>query len=207
VTTLKLNPKVGVISSSRLLREYLRELIGNHVVLSSIPSKEGLASDLEILLLDAQCARPAFVSQLLSQLPKTKVILMNADREDLDVVHCVRLGISAFILSEASPEMFLQTISAVSKGEKMIPLRIVEELCDQLYYGRRHSDGMEKIYSDLTVKERQILPLILDGLTNKEIGNALGIAECTVKNHVQHILRKCECSSRVELIRAKLDKE
>ena len=130
--------KVGILSANRLLRDTLARLIRQNVEVvcsTSVVQAGSLSSVADLILLDAHHVNRAVFSQLLSEVPNAKIIVINADWEELDVVRCIRANVVGFVMTEAAEDVFLATIHAVNDGQRIIPPAIVATLCDQLCRG------------------------------------------------------------------------
>ena len=120
--------------------------------------------------------------------------------EKADVVEFVEAGGSGFILKSASPQEYVDTIRAVARGEKVLPTVLTASLFTQIVESALESGkGIPDSAIKLTDREKEIVNLIAEGLSNKEIATHLHIATQTVKSHVHNILEKLALSSRLEI--------
>jgi DNA-binding NarL/FixJ family response regulator len=134
------------------------------------------------------------------ELPEARIIAMDILPEQSDIVEFVEAGGSGFILKSAAPEEYVDTIAAVARGEKVLPAVLTASLFTQIVAaavesGREIPDSAIK----LTSREKEIVDLISEGLSNKDISARLHIATQTVKSHVHNILEKLTLSSRLEI--------
>ncbi len=202
-------PKIGILSGSRFLRESLSKITGNNAsVVCSMPLSEFVelpdaANAPEVLVIDAHDTTHSLLNELIRKKPKAKVIIMNADSRGINIVECVRSGVAGFIQEDAAANEVVTTILNVGNGGRVIPSAVALKVCHQLSDEQNNGEYFVRNPA-LTVREDQILGLIIKGLTNKEIGNILNIAPHTVKNHVHHILQKLACRTRTEVIRTHL---
>lgn len=137
---------------------------------------------------------------LRAELPEARIIAMDILPEQDDIVAFVEAGGSGLIVKSASPQEYVETVRAVARGEKVLPAVLTASLFTQivesaLASGRDIPDSAIK----LTRREKQIVDLVAEGLTNKEIAKHLHIATQTVKSHVHNILEKLTLSSRVQI--------
>jgi len=136
--------------------------------------------------------------------PSTSVIVLTMYDNDAYVIDAVRAGASGYLLKDASRELLLHTVRTVSSGATLIKTDLLYEAISSLVTSRNGhqklgvsaSEGLET----LTPREREVLKLVIDGHTNKEIGGELGITEDTVKKHMQSILAKLDATSRTGAI-------
>jgi|SRR5215218_2500307 len=152
----------------------------------------------DIVLLEVAAARvPAVVQSILATSPSTKVVALAIADEDLDAVACAEAGAAGYVSSEASIEDLTATIIRVACGEFPCSARVASLLAQRISsLVAQHT--MSDVRSNLTAREREILRLIDDGLSNKEIAQQLGIVVSTVKNHVHRILHKSHVSRRAQ---------
>ena len=118
-----------------------------------------------------------------------------------DVFEFVQEGVSGFILKDATVNDFLKTIRSVSKGLQVLPSNLTGSLFTQIIEhainGAKPSDIIESVR--MTKREKQVIELISDGHTNKEIAQQLHLSTYTVKSHVHNILEKLALSTRVQI--------
>jgi two-component system nitrate/nitrite response regulator NarL len=100
----------------------------------------------------------------------------------------------SFISKEAAPEILVQSLREVAGGRRLLPLPTADQaVC------REQSAIPENALAVLTDRERQIMRLVSEGLSNKEIGRRLNITDGTIKVHLHHIFQKLEISNRTVL--------
>jgi len=118
--------------------------------------------------------------------PKAHIIVLTTFDGDEDIYRALRAGARAYLLKETSRNDLLETIRAVHRGEHRIPADVAARLAERLPA------------SELTKRELDVLQQIVKGKSNKEIADALGITEGTVKYYVNIILSKMGVSDRTE---------
>jgi DNA-binding NarL/FixJ family response regulator len=122
---------------------------------------------------------------------------------DLDeyVVEALRAGASGFLLKDATPEELVHAVRVVGAGNALLAPTVTKRLLDQ--YARRlppaTPQGVE-LLDKLTNRELAVLNLLARGLSNAEVGQALHLAETTVKTHVAHLLAKLGLADRVHIV-------
>ncbi|UCE04643.1 MAG: response regulator transcription factor, partial [bacterium] len=129
-----------------------------------------------------------------------KVIAMDILPEETDIVEFVKAGGAGLILKSASIDDFINTIRKVAQGEKVLPPILTNSLFSQIIdyaINTTKINAQESIR--LTPREREIIDLISEGLSNKEIAQRLHIATYTVKSHVHNILEKLALSTRLQV--------
>jgi two-component system, NarL family, response regulator DegU len=137
--------------------------------------------------------------------PSTKVIVMSLIPTQEDVLQFVRAGVSGFILKDATLEDFLKTIRSVAQGSKVLPSLLTGSLFSQIVEHALNgaSGATSKLMESvrMTRRERQVIELISDGMSNKEIAQRLHLSPYTVKSHVHNILEKLALHTRVQIAR------
>jgi DNA-binding NarL/FixJ family response regulator len=131
----------------------------------------------------------------------TKVIMMDLIPLQADVFEFVQAGVSGFILKDATVNDFLKTIRSVAKGRQILPPNLTGSLFSQIVE-QAIIESKPSILIDsvrLTKRERQVIELISDGYTNKEIAQQLHLSTYTVKSHVHNILEKLALNTRVQI--------
>ena len=134
-------------------------------------------------------------------LPEAKIIVMDLIPLQADVLEFVEAGVSGFILKDAGIDEFLNTIRSVYQGTKVLPLHLTGSLFSQIVE-HAVNGSKQSIIEDsirMTKRERQVIELISDGSTNKEIAQKLRLSTYTVKSHVHNILEKLTLNTRVQI--------
>ncbi len=142
------------------------------------------------------------VRELAPRLPDTRMIMLTVSRSERDIIQAMRHGADGYLTKELEPEALLRTVRGVHRGElamsRVTANRLVRTLIDsprgQGLPGESESYG-------LTAREIEVLELLSQGLTDKEIGEALSISVRTVETHVGSILRKLGARNRAEATR------
>ena len=134
------------------------------------------------------------------EFPKVNIIMMDLSPVQADVFQYVKAGASGFILKDATLKDFLVTIKAVAEGAKVLPPTLTDSLFSQIVeYAMKGGKVKLKEAIMMTKREREVIELIADGLSNKEIGRSLHISTYTVKSHIHNIMEKLTLHSRLEI--------
>jgi DNA-binding NarL/FixJ family response regulator len=143
--------------------------------------------------------RVRFADLIKHEVPEAKVIVMDfLPRQEL--VDFVRAGVSGFVLKDAPLDDLLQTIRTVVNGADVLPPSLTRSLFSQIAQEAiQLPKRMPKTAMRLTRREQEVMDLIREGLSNKEIAQRLDIALYTVKSHVHNILEKVALRTRLEL--------
>lgn len=210
-----------IIEDNRLLRDGLIEILKKEPdfeVLAILQTEEKVlskiqTSDIDVVLLDLglQSYDSLDVVKLIrNNDPAVNVVLMGLFATESEVLDFVKFGVNGFILKDATVDDFLKTIRSVAKGEKVLPAYLTDSLFTQIVErSLKAPEGEKKIIESvqMTSREKAVIALIADGLTNKEIAQELHISPYTVKSHVHNILEKLTFHSRLQIAKYAHDKE
>ena len=200
--------RVAIIDDNRLVREALTAMLNRlpdiHVVSSDVADSASLAAtEPDVLLLDVGLRDQdslRVAATLRQENPNAKIIVMDLLPVNEEIREFVNAGVSGFVLKDASFDEFLTTIRSVAAGTKVLPPRMTESLFSQI---AREVDGQEpaQVLEDvrMTPREREVIDLIGEGLSNKEIAQRLNIATHTVKSHVRNVMEKLALHTRLQI--------
>src|SRR3982074_1060303 len=124
----------------------------------------------------------------------TRLVFFTASIDDRELVMSAAAGAYGVIAKDATPEFLLQSLRQVADGQRLLPLSSSNQVVP-----RQPESIAENVMIVLTDRERQIMRLVSEGLSNKEIGRRLNIADGTIKVHLHHIYQKLEISNRTVL--------
>ena len=223
VADLKMSPKVNVylLTENRLLRDtlarLLRKRLGIAVVGVSRSSEsakdEIISSNCDVILTD--CFDTSHSSDFLRTLTKQnlsiKLVLFGMDEDPDAFLQAVYLGICGYLLKDASSAEIVAAVLAAARGEATCPPSLCMTLIRHL--SKIENSALEASVAQhqnidrkaLTPRQLQLIRLVAEGLTNKEIAANLNLSQFTVKNHIRRVMRSVEAESRhdaVHLIRA-----
>ncbi len=129
--------------------------------------------------------------------PSLRLIVIGPDGDDELVLSSIMAGARAFLDLSASPETVRMAIDVVTSGSIWAPRRLLSRLIDRLLNVPDPGETVPQL--NLTIREREVLGLILTAAPNREIARKLGIEERTVKAHMGRLMRKTGTTNRVEL--------
>jgi DNA-binding NarL/FixJ family response regulator len=156
-----------------------------------------------VALLDISVADPdclAGCNALRATLPQLRIIITGMTVMHEDVAAYVHAGATGFIMQSASPSQFVETVRHVANDEPSLPRALTMSLFSQIRSHAAPVAGLSPAdQARLTKRERQIIGLLREGMSNKEIADRLYIAVHTVKRHVHNILEKLSLHSRLEV--------
>lgn len=141
--------------------------------------------------------------RVLESVPGTKVVLLTISEDDDFLIPAVRAGVHGYLLKDMHPDELFDTIRAVQRGENPVAPRLVGRLLAEVRGGTvtaatQAPATSEPDVSALSQRELEIMRLVADGLSNRQIGRRLTITEGTVKNHVHNALHKLGMDNRIQ---------
>jgi DNA-binding NarL/FixJ family response regulator len=141
-------------------------------------------------------------------LPHTQVLVLTTLDDDETVFEAVRAGAHAYLLKDAAENEILETVRALKRGESRLTPQIARKVMDQ-FRRLAQSAPSESLRAEPTTapleaaalneKEEKVLELIAEGMSNRQIGGVLFLAEGTVKNYVSRVMDKLHANTRTEL--------
>jgi DNA-binding NarL/FixJ family response regulator len=181
---------------------------GFESVFDDVPGVEVVATDLpgalvnkdfEMVLLGLHNPTESFdvLGRLKAARPKLKLIVMGSETDEETIISAIAAGAKGYIEETATPEQVLQCIEVVESGSIWAPRRVLSAFVDRMLHASekpvlRH--GFK-----FTERERAVLRLLMAARSNREIANALGIEERTVKAYVARLMRKVGVENRIAL--------
>lgn len=118
--------------------------------------------------------------------PRARLVIVSGSAPSEHVHRALKAGAQGYLLKDAAPATLVSAVRSVMAGQRVVPPHIAHDLAERAYQ------------PDLSPREHDVLTLIVDGLSNKEIAAQLSVAEATVKTHVAHILGKLGVEDRTQ---------
>jgi two-component system, NarL family, response regulator NreC len=131
--------------------------------------------------------------------PRTAVLILSMHQDESYVLRSLKAGAKGYLLKESVRSDIIEAIRAVVHGRSFLT-RKVSRILQEDYVREMERRGLEDSYELLTDREREILQLVAEGRTNKEVASLLNISLTTVETHRTHILQKLNLHSIPELI-------
>jgi DNA-binding NarL/FixJ family response regulator len=198
-------PRVLLVDDHDLFRTGLRSLLedqGVHVVAEAATGKEALRQVRElapdVVLMDLNMPGLTGVEATRDIAPLTRVVVLTISDRDGDIVDAVLAGACGYLLKDSSIADLLRGISAASVGESLISPQIASKVLRELRAARPSPKAAERLRSELTERELEVLRLIANGKDNAQIAAELHISAKTVKNHISNILMKLQIKNRIQ---------
>jgi DNA-binding NarL/FixJ family response regulator len=128
------------------------------------------------------------IQKIRSQDPAAKIVVLTTYEGDEDIHQAIGAGASGYLIKGMSHKLLLKALYQVHRGSRFLPHAVIETL---------HSRTPT---SHLSQREREVLQLMFEGMTNKEIADALQVKETTVKSHVSVILMRLDVTDRTQAV-------
>jgi len=201
-----------IVEDSRILRESIASMFKKrpdmHVV-GNFSSGENILQSIgdhkpDILLIDLILVNHnslELLKLIREQFKNIQIIMMGLIPAQSTVSEYIETGVAAFILKDADADRFVKTILKVNRGLKVLPPPLTGSLFSQLVKNAISGSASSIVDKStrMTKRELEVMELIADGFTNKEIALKLDLSKYTVKSHVHNILAKLSLSTRVQI--------
>jgi DNA-binding NarL/FixJ family response regulator len=134
-------------------------------------------------------------------LPSTKILMLTVSDEGDDVFEALKAGADGYMLKEITVEEVAQAVRAVHEGHSLLSPAMASKVIDEFRALSKRAEEVDHVAAPvLTARELEVLRLMAQSKSNKEIAEALFISDNTVKNHVRNILEKLHLHSRMEAV-------
>ncbi len=206
--------KVVIIEDHALMREGIKAIISRDEKIKVIGESDNVDDGYDvvincnpdILLLDIALHGSSglvLAKRLLTAKPDLLIIIITAYSKIDYILEAVESGVKGYILKESSPENLAEAIEKVYAGEIYIDSYISNKVIKSLITKNdvEIAEDNKSAYSKLSLREQQILKLLIDGVPIKDIAEELFISSKTVENHKASIMVKLKCKNMTELIR------
>jgi two-component system, NarL family, response regulator len=189
--------RILILDDHPVVRAGLTSMLGTQAQLKVIGSvssgEEAIATlrenDVDILLLDLRMPGMSGIDTLLALKNNginARAIILTSFETDEDIYRAVQAGAQGYLLKDTPLREMVEAIRTVCAGKRYIPRQIASRLAERM------------MRTNLTARELEILGMLAKGLTNKQIGHALGISQNTVRNHANSVIEKLDVSDRTE---------
>ena len=204
------NVRVLLVEDHTIVRQGLRRLLeemGVEVVGEEEDGRKGLEAarklEPDVVVMDISMPRLSGIEatrRIRKELSGTKVIILTIHLDENYIFKALDAGANAYLVKETASEDLLEAIEAVMKGETYfspkIPQKVIKSYRKMVRLGKKVDE-----FSRLTNREREILQLIAEGFTSKQIGEMLYISDKTVENHRANIMGKLDIHDTAGLVR------
>jgi DNA-binding NarL/FixJ family response regulator len=200
------NTSVYIVDDHELVREGLRALLdgaGYSVVGESESVEDAVNGIVEtrpaVAIIDVRLADGSGVDvcrQVGLQSPDTACLMLTSFDDDDSVFDAIEAGAAGFLLKKIRNLELVESIHRVANGERLLDSVTTARVLDRLRFGRQHDP--DPLLNQLNLSERHVLDLVAEGLSNREIGERMHLAEKTVKNYVSRVLATLRLRSRTQ---------
>lgn len=174
---------VGAAGSGQEALEMSRELMPDLILMDiQMPGWDGLKA----------------TRLIKEEMPYVKIIMLTVSDDDKDLFEAIKSGAQGYLLKNLEPDDLFELLRGVSKGEAPISRLTAARILDEFTRLAQSETWVPSSAESLTPREREVLQLVAQGTTNKEIASQLFISENTVKNHIRNILAKLHLQNRVQ---------
>ena len=200
-----------LIEDNRLLRDGIFSILKPHkdlvIIAASGDGKHTLVKikqlkpNVVLLDLGLRSQNSLHVVEMVKKdFPQAKIIVMDLAPVQADILQYVKAGANGFILKDASLNDFLITIRTVHEGATVLPPLLIDSLFSQIVdHAVREGKTKLKDAVRMTKREREVIGLLGDGLSNKEIGHRIHLSTYTIKSHIHNIMEKLALHTRLEI--------
>lgn len=194
--------RVALLELEPIRIQGLLSLFEHHPRIEFIPfSPARLLADREFALamvgLDGDQVASTLLGTIRSARPNLRLIVMGPDAADESILTAIGAGAKGYLEASATPDQVEQAIEVVSQGSIWAPRRLLSEFVDRVT--RPSIRSTTGLAARFTVREKQVLRLLVAAQSNREIARSLGIEERTVKAHVAKLMRKVGVENRIAL--------
>jgi len=154
-----------------------------------------------VILMDLnmpRCSGLEAIQALQAEMPQINILVLTVSEMETDLFAAVKFGATGYLLKKAEPEELISAILHIARGEVIVsPLmatKLLTEFKDLTTEGEKES--VKQTDADLSPREGDVLQLVAQGATNKEIADSLFISENTVKTHLRNIMEKLHLANR-----------
>ncbi len=202
--------RVMVVEDHALVRAAVRQALASpdlEVVGEAATAEEALviapSVRPDVLLVDIDLPGMSgvhLVRELAPRLPETRIVMLTVSRADRDLVDAFRHGAVGYLTKDLTPDALQRAVRSAYEGDLAVTRRMSARLVRRLLEGSRTAlpTSGDPSLDSLSSRERDVLRLLAEGLTDREIGASLTISPRTVENHVSSILHKLAVRNRAE---------
>ncbi|MEJ2709578.1 MAG: response regulator transcription factor [Anaerolineales bacterium] len=154
----------------------------------------------DVILMDInmpKCDGLQATRQIKREMPHVKIVILTVSEEDQDLFEAIKIGAQGYLLKDLEPYQLYDLMESISRGEAPLSGAMAARILKEFTHPDPSSEK-EEVIDELTPREIDILELVVEGKTNKEISSELVISENTVKIHIRNILEKLHLQNRIQ---------
>jgi DNA-binding NarL/FixJ family response regulator len=188
IELLTADPKIEIIGQASTGREAVKRArrLAPDVVLMDVrmPDLDGIGATREL-------SRAA---------PETRILILTTFEQDGYIFDAIRAGASGFLLKRTRPEELIAAVHVIAAGDSLLSPSVTRRVIDRMAQQPTPELDDQAKLDDLTPREKDVLKLIAQGLSNREIAAALVVEESTIRTHVKRILMKLNLRDRIQAV-------
>jgi two-component system, NarL family, response regulator DevR len=200
--------RLMIVDDHAVVRLGLRTLLSDEpdleVVAEAGSAEEALvkvaAAKPDIAIVDIQLPGRSGIEicqEIRQKFPATRVVILTSHAGESFVGQAMRAGASGYVMKQVGNEELIHAIRAAHRGEMGLDSRTASSVITRYLDMEKTVD--QSAFKDLSLREREVLTLVAEGDSNKEIGVKLNLTEITIRNYVSNILNKLQLRNRIEL--------
>lgn len=132
------------------------------------------------------------------EMPHVKIVILTVADDDQNLFEAIKSGAQGYLLKNLEPYQLNDLLESISRGEAPLSGAIAAKILKEFTQPTSATNHESQLVEELTAREVEILQLVVNGLTNKEIASELVISENTVKIHLRNILEKLHLQNRIQ---------
>ncbi len=186
---------VKVVAEASNVKEALKHLesVRPNIVMTDLSMPNGSGFD--------------FIKSVTANYPDIKVLVLSMHVEEAYIRKAIELGVAGYMPKDISKYELVEAIQTVSKGEMYFSSTVSKVMMNNMVKKVRKSEQAAQATAKLTQREKEIVKLILDGMSSPEIAEKLFISHRTVENHRANIMNKLKVRNTIELVKKVLENE
>ncbi len=199
--------RILLVDDHEVVRLGLKSLIARHsgfeVVAEARTAREAVAEatrhEPDVVVMDIRLPGRSGIEatrEITDKLPNTRVIMLTSYAEDEMLFDAIAAGASGYVLKQIGSGELMRALETVGRGESLLDPAVTQKVFDRVRQAARKDEGAA--FERLTERELEVLALIAEGKTNKEIAESIYLSEKTVRNYVSSVLHKLGMSTRSE---------
>ncbi len=201
--------RVMLVDDRPLVRNGIASLLrarGHEVVAEASNGREALATvgkiSPDLVLMDIRMPEMGGLEAtrlIKAEYPNIKIVMLTVSDDEQDLFEAVKSGAHGYLLKDLEASQFFEALEAIQRDEVVLPSRLAGKLLDEFRVQSKQVSRTDERES-LSIREREVLDLVSQGSTNKEVAEKLYISGNTVKYHMKNILDKLHLQNRGQVI-------
>ena len=155
----------------------------------------------DVILMDInmpKCDGLEATRRIKGEMPHVKVVMLTVSDEDKNLFEAIKAGAQGYLIKDLKPDLLFEMLDVLARGETPLSSAMATKILQEFQAPDQSTGDVQQVVEPLTAREIEVLELIVEGQSNKEIAEALVISESTVKNHLRNILEKLHLRNRIQ---------